>query len=274
MPIERLFSYIYDDERDEVYLPADEGAWSLEGFAHAATLTAHFFVEGKIRRRAPYSDEFRILIATPKAGSWATDFVIQFSKPEIWAGAVAGFGVGGVPGLFRVLRRLAARATGQDPVNDGSEQFEEASSGTFDALVEAVEPSLARAHKVIRDERTTITASLGRTSFSFDRHTREFIETSAVDLDASRAVGNVASYNVNNRTGRIFFNNFGRTVPFTLARDVDQGSEIALGRSLQNYTEHRLANDDIQIQFRAIRAADNRIKRIIVTRAQFLFERA
>lgn len=273
MPVERLFIYSFDNGRDEVYLPADEGAWSLEGFAHAARLTAHYFVEGKIRRRAPYSDEFRILIAPPRAGSWVADFIIEFTKPDIWAGGVAGFALGGVPGVFRMLRRLASRATGQEPESDGSEQFEEAHSGTFDALVEAVEPSLARAHKVIRDHKTTVTASLGRLSFSFDQHTREYIETSVIDPGASQAVGNVGSYNVNNRTGRMYFNNLGRTIPFSLHRDVDQETEIALGRSLQNYTENRLANDDIRIQYRAVRAADGRIKRIVINRAVFLFEK-
>lgn len=267
---EHFFTYEYRPANGGNLLPGDEGSWSLEGIAHAATITTNYFVEGRVRRRAPYND-FRIFIGPPRAGSWAADFFVQLQSPGTWAGVAAGLSVN-VPTIFRVLKRVADRATGTVPSQDGSEQFEAAHQGTFDALVEAVEPSLIRAHRVIESS-STLSIKAGTANFTFNRKAKEYIETSIKDPGPSMGVGNVASYNVNARTGRIFFEALGRTVPFSIAKDARQGTESALGRSLESYASTRLSNKDIRIEYIPVRAGDGTIKRIVVTAALFLFER-
>jgi len=252
-------------------LPADEGAWSLEGMAHATTLITHFALEGKIRRRAPYSDKFRLLIGPPRNGSWVADFFIQLAGSEVWAGAAAGAAVSSVPGLFKLIRRISKRATGQEDQDDGASVLEKGKPGTFDALVEAVEPSLLRAHRVIHNERTHIEIRAGGVSIEFDRSTRRYLEMTEID-DAPRIImENVASYNVNNRTGRVFINQLGRTVPFQLIKEIDKNSEISIAQSLQNYTVNRLANSDLEIRALAKRAYDDRIKSVVIVSARFVF---
>ncbi|MDR6624856.1 hypothetical protein [Caulobacter segnis] len=268
---ETLFTYRYEDGTDRHLLPADEGSWSLEGIAHAATLATHFLVEGKVRHRAPYSDKFRIYIAPPTAGSWETQFVLALASPEAWAGAIVG-GAIGIPTLaFKLLRRIGNRATGVTPKNDETKAIEERHQGSFDALVEAAEPSLIRAHRVITSDRTTLDFSAGSFKFSFNKETKTYIETNVVDDQPSAAVGNVASFNVNRRTGRIFIDNLGRSVPFLVHKDADHGTSIALARSLENYASTRLANSDLRLRFRATRAPDGSVKRVVIYSAQFLF---
>jgi hypothetical protein len=272
---ERFFRYEYSDGTDDPLMPADEGSWSIEGLAHAATITTHYLLEGRIRRRAPYSDKFRIYIGPPKEGSWVADFFIALSHADVWAGAVAGSVVGGAlastTGAFRLLRRVSNRATGVEPASDITEQFEDQRPGDFDALVEAAEPSLLRAHRVISDNFVTINVSVAGLRFTFNRRTRRYIEQSNLDARATEERGNVASYNVNGRTGRIYFETIGRTVPFTISRQADERTEVALARSLENYAVNRIANRDIDITYRARRAEDGRIKSIIVFDADFIF---
>jgi hypothetical protein len=271
-PVHHFFSYEYDDGTDRPLLPAEEGAWSLEGLSHAATLTTHFFLEGQVKRRAPYSDKFAVFVGPPRAGSWMADFYLALQEPSTWAGVVAGLSVN-VPTIFKVFNRITRRATGQAVDDDASSRFEEQHSGTFDALVEAVEPSIQRAHRVIKSRRTILSINAGKVGFHLNQATKEYIETSNLDHASSRSRGNVASYNVNNRTGRFYFDHLGRTVPFVIHKEADVRTEVALARSLENYAGSRLANSDIEITYRGIRAIDDRIKRIVIFDANFIFIR-
>jgi len=267
-----LFKYEFEDGTDRPLLPADDGAWSIEGMAHAAIITAHYVFEGRVRLRAPYSDKFRLYIAPPRAGSWTTDFMLAMQRPDVLAGAVAGFGLSTVPGVFRLFKRLANRATGVESGVDISQRFEDERTGDFDALVEAVEPSLVRAHRVISERRTTVKASLGPAHFTFDRRTKAYIENIVTDQRETSERVNVASYNVNRRTGRVYFERLQRTVPFTISREAPPRTEIALGRSLDNYATNRMVNRDIDITYRAKRAEKGgRIKSIVIYDAQFIF---
>lgn len=273
--ISRLFQWTYDDRSGSNLIPAEDGANSLEGIAHAATISAHFLAEGKVRYRAPYSDKFEILAGPPRAGSWITEFYIALQRPDTWAGAAAGLaltGVGAAPiAVFKLLRRISARATGVPVENDGTERFEDAQHGTFDALVEAATPSLTRAHRAIRSRRTTIRLSTKKLSFEFDRETKDYIETDIREDGSSEARGNTSGYSVNNRTGRFFMDAIQRTVPFILDVNAPPSASVALARSLEAYASNRLANSDIRIRYRGTRAHDGRLKNILIYNAVFGF---
>lgn len=239
--------------------------------AHAATLVTHFLVEGRVRHRAPYSEQFRIFVAPPRAGSWEAEFVIALKSAEVWAGAAAGASIGLPTLAFKLLRRVSARATGAATKKDETAAIEERHQGTFDALVEAVEPSLVRAHRVITDRKTTLSFTTKAFAFEFNQETRNYIETNIKDDHTRRTVGNISSLNVNRRTGRIFIDELGRTVPFLVHKDADEGTLRAMARSLENYASTRLSNSDLTIRFRATRSADESIKRIVIYSAEFMF---
>nr|WP_314528507.1 hypothetical protein [uncultured Brevundimonas sp.] len=266
-----MFVYRFDDGSDDHLLPADEGAWSLEGIAHAATLVTHFLVEGKVRHRAPYSDQFRIYVAPSRPGSWEVEFMMALRSPEVWAGAIVGASISLPTLAFKLLRRVSARATGVPSRNDETKALEERHQGTFDALVDAAEPSLVRAHRVITNDRTTLSFTSKAFQFEFNRETRKYIETNIKDDHSQVTVGNVASLNVNRRTGRVFIDELGRSVPFLVHKDADDGTMRAMARSLENYASTRLANSDLTIRYRSTRAADHTIKRIVVYSANFMF---
>lgn len=268
--VEPMFVYRYDDGSGDHLLPADEGAWSLEGMGHAATLVTHFLVEGKVRHRAPYSDKFQVFIAPPTSGSWEAQFLLSLASPEAWAGAIAGAAIGLPTLAFKLLRRVGGRATGVPVPDDETAAIEQAHSGNFEALVEAAEPGLVRAHRVVSRE-TEITFSAGGFSFGFNQSTKEYILTNELDIYASSSIGNVASLNVNRRTGRIFLNELGRSVPFLVHKDAGPQTAVALARSLESYASIRLANSDIVVEYRATRAADGTIKKILIHSATFIF---
>jgi len=197
--------------------------------------------------------------------------MIALRSPEVWAGVAAGASVGLPTLAFKLLRRVSARATGVPTRADETKALEERHQGTFDALVEAAEPSLVRAHRVITSQKTTISFKRKAFEFEFNRETKKYIETNVLDDRASRTVGNVASLNVNSRTGRIFIDELGRGVPFLVHKDASDGTMRAMARSLENYASTRLANSDLTIRYRATRAGDGTIKRIVVYSADFMF---
>jgi hypothetical protein len=270
-----FFTWTYDDGSQTHLLPADEGAFSLEGISHAAKVATHYIAEGRVRHRAPFSEKFDIYIAPPQPGSWTADFIMSLSKPDTWAGAVAGIALTSFAAVpiyaYKLLRRIANRATGVLPSSDETSIIEEVYQGNFDALVDAATPSLTRAHRVIRSSNTTLQLKKDDLALQFDLSTKLYIETNFVDDHTSEAVGNTAGYSVNQRTGRIYMDELRRTVPFLLHREAPERASVALARSLEAYASTRAANSDLVFRYQGTRAQDGRLKKILIFDARFAF---
>jgi len=180
-------------------LPAYEGSQSIEGIARSIQLVGHFLVTGSVRRRYPFSDDLRLFITPPRAGSFDAIFEIITSPTAL---AIGGGLASGITGnlLTDFLKLTFRRAIGQsDPkVSSTVEKIEEARPGDTDALVDAIEPSVRRAHSVINHGAGNVVIISGSDNLvKFDAVSKRYIETSHTsDEDETLAVS-IGSFNVN-----------------------------------------------------------------------------
>ncbi|ASK90128.1 hypothetical protein [Sphingorhabdus sp. SMR4y] len=246
-------------DAQEHRLDALSGGESLAGFGHTLTLISHFNATGQIRFRAPYSRDFRCYFVASQKGS--LEWLIQTisNNPE----AVAlGFSANGFAALVGYICR---RAIGDPPGEfQDIEHSTEISPGDLDALVEAVEPSLRRAHRVIGRSASDIMLQREVSSEAlvrFDERSREYLEHN-VNAGVSTQDVSINSLNVNSRYGRAYFGDLGRTIAFKIDRDASYSTLTALSSALDDYAKRKGLT--VNIKFTRIEAPDGRLKRIII----------
>lgn len=240
-------------EADAHEIEAYSGAVSLEGIARAATLAAHYAITEEVRFRAPYSDELEFRIFAPEPGS------LRFPLKAIANVAAAADKRKLAAALFLAL---LARSTGQEIEPEVSAEISSLNSGDLDALAEAAEPGLQRAHRWIDQANKKIVVADGdEEPIALDAETKEYLRIEATDEVASQDV-TVSALNANNRTGRVYFEDLKRTIPFKISRDAENRTLSNLSKYLSRYVDK--TNEWVSIKFLPIRFADGRLKRIVI----------
>ena len=247
-------------------LDALTGGESLAGFGHALTLISHYAATGQVRFRAPYSRDVRFYFTGSRDGS--LEWVIQTvaNHPEAIALGL------GANGLSALVAYVFNRAIGREPDTDlrEIEKLDGARSGDLEALIEAVEPSVRRAHRVIGSSAAEITLfdpERPAARAYFDRTSKDYLEN---DLNGGISTQDVSvgALNVNSRYGRAFFADLGRTVPFKVAREAHPRTMTELSRGINNYAKKNGLT--VSIRFMKILAVDDRLKRVIIYDAYHL----
>lgn len=216
-------------------------------------MAAHYAATGEVRFRAPYSDEIEFRISAPIEGS--LDFPYKVVSKV--AGAVADRRLAAA--LFLAL---LSRSTGQELPPDVAVEMSSVNSGDLDAMAEAAAPGMMRAHRWIDKTGKSIMIE-GETfsDVSLDMETKEYLQTELVGSVTTQDV-TVAAVNANSKTGRVYFEDLGRTVPFKVSRD-------ATGRTMSNlslYLNHFIdkSNEWVAIKFNPILFADDRLKSVMI----------
>ncbi|TJU89316.1 MAG: hypothetical protein E5Y12_31145 [Mesorhizobium sp.] len=151
----------------------------------------------------------------------------------------------------------------------------ELDQGKFESLIEKVEPAVRDLHRPISHSKTAETAILGasqagrivqQTGPVLDKDTFEYINVTNLTNDQEKFVGKVSSYNSNTFKGRIYIENEGRPVPFTLA-DVsrDPRTVLKVVSSLSANALDRF-DEDAEIRFSALRyeSKNGRLKGFLI----------
>lgn len=244
-------------EADEGRLELHDGAESLAGIGRALNLVGHYVAVGKVRYKAPYSNKVRFLIADTEEGSLRVliDEVLRLSSDARNAAASKK--------VRALLRRVIARATGNANEEELQVDGEIISSGDIDALAEAATPGLLRAHRWIDQRAKSISITEeGARPVRLDQETKDYLQFEEVSLGRQTQDVSVGALNVNSRSGRVFFHNLGRTVPFYVSRTANPRTIPTLSRYLTQYAEKTGAT--VNINFQKVEYADGRLKRIIV----------
>jgi hypothetical protein len=244
-------------EADRHHIDLYNGSESLSGIGRAANLVGHYVATGEVRYRAPYSDKIRFFLTGTERGSLSI-VISEVSRvgSEIQNAAAK-------IRASKLLRRVVRRATGQAEEGPLRAEGVEYSAGDIDALAEAATPGLLRAHRWIDSGRKSITLSpeVGR-EVKLDSGTKEYLETEEVSEEPDLIDVSVGALNVNARTGRVYFHDLGRTVPFYVPRDASPRTIPTLSRFLTQYAEKTGAT--VNINYRRVDYADERLKRIII----------
>lgn len=254
-------------DADKHHIEAYAGLESISGIARALTLIAHYMAEGEVRRRYPFSEKVVIYLEDTEEGSFNWKFSI----------AVAGTIAVGMAtnAIYDVTKAVFLEVIGQGEDDEPSEEtkiWKDTKNGDFAALVEAVEPSINRGHygvgqtiekiEIKRDTTETVT-------IVFDEDSKEYLREN-IEGDVFSQDVTISSLNVNDRTGRAYFSDLHRTVPFKISTDASSRTMPSLSSALNSYA--RKMSNTVHVKFIPILSTDNRLKKIIILDAYDISE--
>lgn len=260
---------------EEHVLPAYEGAQSIEGIARTLTLVSSYVATGEVRKRFPFDETISVRLKHTRPGSFESVFGLITDPNSVLATtAVGGLAVTVAGALVYDFTKLLVRRLTGVPDGDVPEEVEKAASerpGELEALGEAVEPAVLKAHSVINNGAGNIVIVGGeRNVINLNARTKSYMKTSILDDHPFEKRVSVGMLNANTRYGRVFDAELGRTVPISVPRDATPRTLGNLAESLQRYSSRTIRGDsDVTITATKLTALDGTVKKYIVTDAVF-----
>lgn len=168
------------------------------------------------------------------------------------------------------MKLVTAKAIGEEPaaISQPVQDLNEHRSGDIDALVEAIEPALKKAHYGIGETARKIViqeSSSKKVIVTFNSASKNYLLDSVEGDDSEQDVS-ISALNVNDRTGRAYFLDLKRTLPFRVSKDADPNTISVLSASLDRYANKNPA--PTRIYFTRVESVDERLKRIIILKAE------
>ncbi|HEV2597307.1 hypothetical protein [Sphingopyxis sp.] len=242
-------------DADEHRIEAFSGLESAAGIARALALIGHYAATGEVRYRYPFSTDVQFFLEGTEEGSFNWKF-------KIIAGTVAvGLATNAIYDLGKLVLNMAV---GNEPteISEPIEELDRKRSGDIGALVEAVEPALKKGHYGIGNtiEKIEIYEESSRkTIVYFDQNSKNYLQ-STNDGGNDIQLVTISALNANDRTGRAYFPELGRTVRFVVDRRSKAGTMAILSRSLDHYISK--VNYPVSISYRKKVSSDGRLKSI------------
>lgn len=254
-------------------LPAYEASKSLYGVSRSLLITLNYLSEGRVRRRDFSPQAFHLNFVTHRPGSFETLYEIVANTDLMAITASLGAGVAG-NFLTDFIRSIFKRCVGQE-AEASIEELETKGSlnaGDTGALVDAIEPAMREAHTAINHGAGQIIVISGSNNIvSLNDKTKKYVWSSIADDGIKTKLFSVAVYNANQRTGRVFDFELGKTIPYEISKDADRESISAILSSISSYAFRKLGDDlrsSVALKYRSISSVDGRTKRIIILKAR------
>ena len=269
MPVDLRYRLQYRGQSaDDNMLPAHLGATSLEGVTWSYSILANYLATGEIRQRGQMADAIRVYMKPARQGSFVQDLVVYVTAPEnMFLTTVIGTytvaTIGQVVNAF--IGKALREVLGLLPEQTSREErwFSKFPSGDMEALVDRIEPSMKRAHSVVGDGATDLLIVRGRVPVvTLDAETKLWVNTNIVDKEIKQRIVRISAFNANTGNGRAYLPDIGKTTPFSIGREPDQGTYETISWSLNEYTGRRTC--DIQLNVRDVLSVDGRVKKIII----------
>lgn len=226
------------------------------------TLIAHYAATGKVRHRFPFDETVRFYLEDTEEGSFNWKFA---------AAATGSLALGlATNGIYDLAKLTMSKAIGEEPtqLSEQVKAINEGQSGDVDALVEAIEPALKKAHYGIDETAKEIVieeTNTKRVIVRFNGSSKSYLKDSVEGDDDIQDVA-ISALNVNDRTGRAYFLDLKRTIPFRVSRDADPKTIGILSAGIDRYANKLPA--PIRITFSRVEAIDGRLKKIIILKAE------
>jgi hypothetical protein len=272
---------------DQHLLDFYDAAVAFSGFQRTLALTAHLVLNGEIITQAPSLKGARILSYPVEVGSWKSVAVVTGTL--LLAGGVASKD-SALGYLFTsALDYVISESLGFHVDYDKSlgVQIEELKSttdaipkeldeGKLEALIEKTENSIKDMHRPIVNSRTADVAVIGEsaegditrtTGPKLVQETFDYINVTRLSDTEAKFVGSVSSYNSNTYKGRVYIQDEGRPVPFTLSDLARTPREIAkIVRSLSTNAIDRF-DKNAEITFSALvyESKNGKLKSYLIT---------
>jgi hypothetical protein len=265
-----------------------DAAVAFSGFQRTLALTAHLVLNGEIITQAPSLKGARILSYPVEAGSWKSVAVVTGTL--LLSGGIASkdsaLGFLFTSALDYVINEsLGFHVDYEKSLGLQIEELKsstdavpkEIDAGKFEALIEKTENSIKDIHRPIVNSGTAEIAIIGEskggeikrtTGPRLDRETFEYINVSRLSDSEAKFVGRVSSYNSNTYKGRVYIEDEGRPVPFTLGDLARSPREIAkIVQSLSSNAIDRFdRNAEVTFSALVYESKNGRLKSYLITR--------
>ncbi len=254
-------------------LPAYEAIETLYGISRSVLITVNYISEGRVRyKNFPY-DNYRLNLLTNRDGSFETIFEVIYNLEAM---TVLGVVAGGVLGNLTtdLLKTVFRRSIGGEGVASITQLEEEGRlrSGDVEALIDAVEPSMRKAHTSIgRGSDSIFVISGDNNVVNFNHASKSYVSTSVRDDEVFAKRFSIGSFNANDGTGRAFDFDLGRTVPFQIAKGADVESIRSISESISSYALKRAGLDltsNLALRYTRLLSVDGRVKKIYILKAR------
>lgn len=244
---------------DNHRIPAIEGSQSIEGAIRTFALISNYAVTGKVRFKAPFSENFDIQIAALQQGSFQTKLVVSLKAGAIVA-AMSPLGVDLAKGaagnfIYDLSKYIYSTTIGQTvEIKDPSLQYlKEKRDGDLEALREAITPSAKRAHAIIGNgAKSIIIIGDGNNLTIFDKRSKDHLDGFEVDENIEVKVVSVSMFNANGRNGRVFDYELNKNISFYVDDESEARTTIRLAQSLLSYTKDR-EKSQVYIKYKVAR---------------------
>lgn len=238
---------------------------SLAGSSQSITMITHFAQTGKVRRRN-FKD---IAVPVYFVGSRDGSIEIIFEIGE-FAGELIVSGL-----LFELIKRVYRRCTGEEHyevIDEEKDTLPESviESGDYEALVQAVEPSIRRGHTIINHGAKKINIYIDGDkgqSVSLDKDTKEYMYADVFNEELRVQRFMITSFDGRAKSGRAFNLEKEYAFTFDLQPRADSKSLRVIANAARAYTlrGQRLTNSiEIALGFDSIDSPDGRVKRLRV----------
>jgi hypothetical protein len=262
---------------DENTLPGYDGATSIDGITRALHIATHAYMTGEVTSRATALKGASIHMKPARQGSFIFELIVimeTFPATSTIAAAIGG------PMFYDFIKTSFKRATGSldaEPETNSLKRIYQRKQPPplkrppvdLDELSEILEGSLQDAHRLIGDEGTITSMSIGSPRNElviFDAETKDWVNTQeeAPGLEVVR--GNVTRYNSLSRNARVFVDQYGRVVPIRPGGDFSIGDLSLLTWSLHG--SNIGARNKLDMRVRRISSASGKIKRLLLSDCQ------
>lgn len=247
---------------------AYDGFTSLAGAAWTLCLVTNYVETGQIRHRGDFVGRHAVLANPMSSGSLLADFRVALqSDPRVVFGRIAGAASPSAI-LYGLVKKVVDLNTGHDLERKAPDQldFIAEKSGDIEALANAVEPSLRRAHDVIGDSAREIEWIGGFDAIAtMDSDTKSYMSENIYDSEIISKDVTVTGFYGNTGNGSVFDHELGHNVRFKMDKRTLNifGSFFSWGLHQYVFKTNRRLN----ISFTKIVALDGRVKQYVIVSA-------
>lgn len=245
-----------------------DGYMSLAGFALTLSLIANYAETGEIRWRGDFPGRHAVRAYTPQAGSFVADFVVWLEKNPARVLGLSNPSLETPHFFYELVRRIVARNLGENPAPNDALLAEllRLKGGDVEALVARTEAPIRQAHSVIGNGALSMDILGGYNVLgNFNPATREYVRASVEEETTKAKDFTVNAFSANNGGGAVFDSDLGRSVPFSMTKEILKTYGPVFSWGLDEYV--RRTNRTIRMTYSRVLALDGRPKRYVVEHA-------
>lgn len=262
---------------DESQVPAFTSLESAHGLSQALMMIIHFAQSGEIRRRNFKDLDVDVRLSGTREGSF--EFLFEYSQYAPFLIQAYGEALGN--GSWQLIKTVFNRAIGLRGENEieDAERDGRINAGDLGALIQAVEPSIRKAHSVVNHGASNVNIFINgdKNAISLDATSKEYMYESVFNDETRSQRFFVTSYDGRNRTGRLFDLEAEQAFTFDLLPEANRESLEVIVAAASAYALRQKGQFDRSMEvvcaFTSVDAPDGRQKRLKVFSAAPDFDR-